>query len=88
MHQAELELQRIHQKIVKDQKKQQSYQKHVKEQEDLAEHTRDKYHTKRSTVLNNFNSTNQQIQRKSITGFQLDIKEVEELKNKKREKDR
>jgi hypothetical protein len=54
MHQAELELQRIHQKIVKDQKKQQTYQKHVKEQEDLAEHTRDKYHTKRSTVLNNF----------------------------------
>jgi hypothetical protein len=54
MNQAELELQRIHQKIVKDQKKQQTYQKHVKEQEDLAEHTRDKYHTKRSTVLNNF----------------------------------
>jgi hypothetical protein len=54
----------------------------------LVEHTREKYHTKRSTVLNNFNSANQQIQRKSITGFQLDIKEVEELKNKKREKDR
>lgn len=79
MHQAEQELQKIHQKIVKDQKKQVLYQKHAKELEDMAEHTRDKYHTKRSTVLNNFNSTNQQIQKKSITGFQLNIKEVEDL---------
>jgi hypothetical protein len=33
MQQAEMELQRIHHKIVKDQKKQQLYQKHVKDQE-------------------------------------------------------
>ena len=79
MQQAEEELQRIHQKIARDQKKQAAYQKHIKEQEEVEEHKRDKYNTKRTTVLNNFNSTLTSITKKSINGFHNNIKEVESL---------
>ena len=39
-------------------------------------------------MLNNFNSTMTNITKKSINGFHLNIKEVESLQQKKREKDR
>jgi hypothetical protein len=41
--------------MVKDQKNQASAMKKIKEKQELEEHTREKWHTKRGTVLDRFN---------------------------------
>jgi hypothetical protein len=57
LQQAEQDLQKIHQKMVKDQKNQATALKKIKERQELEEHTREKWHTKRGTVLDRFNQT-------------------------------